>query len=124
MALSNRKPKYWWLTQKRDLFFSQENQRTAVTGVNYFIKDPDGFCFLFVFLFYYISRCLHSCHFIVQVDCHSSKHHIHVKKKKKERKIQNIYKVLHLFLLFQEMFAFISLVRTVTFKGKRGSESE
>ena len=49
------------------------------------------------------------------------------KKKKKKRKIQNKYQALCLFLLIQEikrMFAFISLVRTVTFKGKRGSESE
>ena len=106
---------------KRGLFFSQENQGTAVTGVNYFTKEPGGFCFLFVFLFHYIDSHLHSCHFIVQVGCHSSKHHIDVQKKK-ERKIQNIYKALH--LLIQEMFAFISLVRTVTFKGKRGSESE
>lgn len=36
--------------QKRGLFFSQENQGIAVTGVNYFTKDPGGFCFLFVFL--------------------------------------------------------------------------
>ena len=114
--------------QKRGLFFSQENQGTAVTGVHYFTKEPGGFCFLFVFLFYYIDSHLHSCHFIVQVGCHSSKHHIDVQKKKKKKiKIQNIYKALCLFLLIQEikrMFAFISLVRTVTFKGKRGSESE
>ena len=83
--------------QKRGLFFSQENQGTAVTGVHYFTKEPGGFCFLFVFLFYYIDSHLHSCHFIVQVGCHSSKHHIDVQKKKKKKEKFKIYIRLYVY---------------------------